>query len=399
MPKKNKNTFTYLRNQNLFEDHRDSSYLAKSTGILSSKMIREFIRSGKIRAEARIEEAQIQPASIDLRLGQVAYQVRASFLPGGYTNILNKMHSLDMKIDELDLTNGNVLQRGYIYIVPLMEEIYLPNNISAKANPKSTSGRLDIFVRLLTDYGIGFEYVPSGYRGKLYAEIIPRTFSVLVKEGTKLNQIRFIRGNPPPADSLILSLDKDESIVYSSEDLPLEAKINKGLRITVNLEGQPDSNVIGYRARENAPIIELDRVNYYDPQLFWETIWSERNKCIILKPNNLYILTSKEKVRVPVHFAAEMVPYEPSMGEFRVHYAGFFDPGFGYGNNEIRGTPAVLEVRAHETPFLIEDEQLIARLLYYPLIQPSDKVYGPKIGSSYQFQKLTLSKQFRRKEG
>jgi dCTP deaminase len=365
-----------------------------TTGILPSQKIKELIDVGYIKAQSPIPAAQVQPASMDLRLGPVAYRVRASFLPGKDSTVNKKLDELLMH--EIDLSKPAVLEKGCVYIVPLMEELTLPARISGKVNPKSTTGRLDIFTRLITDYGTEFERIRPGYKGKLYVEIVPRTFSILVHEGTKLNQIRFIRGEPPPSDKKLTELDERDTLVYLEDDVPDEAVISKGLWLSIDLEASGGFDLIGYKAKSHAPLIDLDKINYYDPLEFWEPIGSPKSKNIILNPDDFYILVSKQKVRVPHDFAAEMVAYDPSIGEFRIHYAGFFDPGFGYGKNDIKGTRAVLEVRSHEVPFVLEDGQIIGRLIYERLLEVPDKTYGESIGSSYQSQGLSLSKQFKK---
>lgn len=364
-----------------------------TTGILPAQNLAEFIQKGHISASQPISPDQIQPASIDLRLGSVAYRVRASFLPSRKSTVPRKVEQL--KTHEIDLSSPAVLERGCVYIVPLLEELRLPPAVSGKANPKSTIGRLDVFTRLITDYGSGFERVPAGYKGSLYLEIVPRTFSILVHQGTRMSQLRFIRGTPPPSDSKLAELHERETLVYLKDDAPGEAEIAKGLWVSVDLQGDEGSEVVGYVARHHAPLVDLDKVDYYDPADFWEPIRA-RHKHLILNPDDFYILASKEKVRVPPGFAAEMVGYDPSVGEFRIHYAGFFDPGFGYGDDDVRGTRAVLEVRSHGVPFLLEDGQRIGRLIFERLMAKSDKVYGAGIGSSYQSQGLALSKQFKR---
>jgi dCTP deaminase len=365
-----------------------------TTGILPSQKIKELIAAGYISAPIPISSDQIQPASLDLRLGPVAYRVRASFLPGEDSTVHRRLGELLMH--EIDLSKPSVLEKGCVYIAPLMEELSLPAKISGKANPKSTTGRLDVFTRLITDYGTVFERIKAGYKGKLYVEIVPRTFSILVHEGTKLNQLRFVRGGPLPSDKGLTELDDKETLVYLENDIPDEAMISKGLWISIDLESSNGLELIGYKAKRHAPLIDLDKINYYDPLEFWEPIQSPLTKNIILNPDDFYLLLSKEKIRVPPHFAAEMVAYDPSVGEFRIHYAGFFDPGFGYGHNDIKGTRAVLEVRSHEVPFLLENEQVIGRLIYERLLDIPDKIYGMGIGSSYQSQGLSLSKQFKR---
>jgi len=365
---------------------------ARTTGILPSQEISNLIARGNISASPAINPDHIQPASLDLRLGDMAHRVRASFLPGPNSTVEAKIKELRMT--RVDLTGAPVFEKDCVYIIPLVEELNLPENISGKANPKSTTGRLDIFIRLITDYGTEFDRVPPGYKGKLYAEVVSRTFTVALRAGMRLSQLRFVQGNPRSSDSAIRGLDREEPLVYE-EDSPSKARVERGLRITINLEGA-EGEIIAYKAKRYAPAIELDKINFYATEEFWEVRHQNANKSLILEPGDFYILASKERVSVPPEFAAEMVPFDPSDGEFRIHYAGFFDPGFGYGSSDIKGTPAVLEVRAHEVPFLMEHGQLVGRLNYMPLLRRPDKIYGTNIGSSYQHQALTLSKQFRK---
>ena len=372
---------------------------ARTTGILPSQEITKLIACGNVTASPAINPDHIQPASLDLRLGDMAHRVRASFLPGPNSTVEAKIKELRMT--RVDLTGAPVLEKDCVYIVPLIEELNLPENISGKANPKSTTGRLDIFTRLITDYGTEFDRVPPGYKGKLYAEVVSRTFTVAIRAGMRLSQLRFVQGNPVSGDKTIRELDHEESLVYLDEDSPSQpspskARTNRGLRITVNLEAAEPHEIIAYKAKRYAPAIELDRIDYYATEEFWEVRHQNAGKNLILEPGDFYILASRERVRVPPEYAAEMVPFDPSDGEFRIHYAGFFDPGFGYGSSDIKGTRAVLEVRAHEVPFLMEHGQLVGRLNYMPLLCKPDKIYGTNIGSSYQHQALTLSKQFRK---
>jgi dCTP deaminase len=367
---------------------------AHTTGILPSQRIEEFIQARHIRAPMPILPSQVQPASLDLRLGEVAYRVRASFLPGRAATVLSKTEEL--KSHEIDLSRPTVLERGCVYIVPLIEEWHLPAQISGKVNPKSTTGRLDVFTRLITDYGSEFERVPNGYKGPLYVEIVPRTFSIVVQAGVTLNQVRFIRGTPPPSDTTISELHEQEALLYLEDLVVEEPPIEHGLWISVDLEGEGASDIIGYRAKAHAPPVDLSKVDYYDPLEFWDPITRPRARRLILNPEEFYILASRERVRVPPEFAAEMVGYDPSVGEFRIHYAGFFDPGFGYGSNDILGTHAVLEVRSHEVPFVLDHGQRVGRFVYERLLTQPDKIYGRAIGSSYERQRLSLSKQFKR---
>ncbi len=380
----------------LFPDlEKDLRAFQQDKGVLPSQEVRKLIKAGHISSKTEISDDQVQPASIDLRLGSVAYRVRASFLPGENSTVKRNVEELQMH--EIDLSKPAVLEKGCVYIVPLMEELHLPPSLSGRANPKSTTGRLDIFTRLITDYGTEFERVPEGYRGKLYVEVVPRTFSILVREGIKLNQLRFVRGQScDETDTKLGKLDAKEPLVYSENDVPWQAKISKGLCISIDLQGNEGSDIVGYKTRRHTPLIDLSKIDYYDPLEFWEPIKRSKKKSIILNPDDFYILLSKEKISIPPNYAAEMVAYDPSVGEFRVHYAGFFDPGFGYGSGDITGTRAVLEVRSHEVPFLLEDGQVVGRLIYERLLSVPEKIYGTNIGSSYQCQGLSLSKQFKR---
>ncbi|MEC4677944.1 MAG: 2'-deoxycytidine 5'-triphosphate deaminase [Nitrospirota bacterium] len=379
----------------LFPELKRDLVAFHSKGVLPAEKIKALISSGYLNAPQRLLDDQVQPASIDLRLGARAYRVRASFLPGRHSTVMRKIETL--KMHEIDLSSSAVLEKGCVYIIPLMESLRLPPEISARANPKSTTGRLDIFTRLISDYGTEFERVQAGYKGDLYVEVVPRTFSVLVREGTKLNQLRFIRGlDTPHSDQKLDKLDRAETLVYMPNDEAVDATISEGLRISIDLQGVSGEKVIGYRALQHAPLIDLGQINYYDPNDFWEPIYAPKSGGLLLNPDDFYILLSKEKVRIPPDHAAEMVAYDPSVGEFRIHYAGFFDPGFGYGDNDIKGTHAVLEVRSHEVPFLLEDGQFVGRLIYEKLLGRPEKTYGVGIGSSYQNQGLSLSKQFKR---
>ena len=380
----------------------DLRSLSFTTGIFPSQKIAELITNGRIFSDSKIDEGQVQPSSVDLRLGPTAYRVRASFLPGNKSTVEGKIKDLTMA--RIDLREPTVFEKGCVYIVPLMEQLNLPDDVSAKANPKSTTGRLDIFTRLICDYGTEFERVPAGYRGRLYAEVVPRTFTVILAEGIRLNQLRFVRGHPPSSDGTLAKLHTEESLIYSAgsdgsptggENLAGQPQIENGLKFSINLKGTTENKVIGYRAKKNAPAIDLRHINFYEPEEFWEAIAAPRSNNIILNPDDFHILISKEKVRIPPTYAAEMVAYDPSIGEFRIHYAGFFDPGFGYGSNDIKGTCAVLEVRSHEVPFSVEDGQIVGRLIYERLLAQPDKIYGAGIGSSYQGQGLALSKQFK----
>ena len=367
----------------------------RKAGILPSQEIRELIRNGKIRSRLEIPDSQVQPASIDLRLGNVAHRIRASFLPNGQSPIGPKIKEL--QLGEIDLTEPAELRAGEVFIVPLIEGLELPRDIGGKANPKSTTGRLDIFTRLITECGAPFEEVPLGYKGDLYVEIVPRTFSIIVKEGTKLNQLRFFRGASESDDEQLRKLAQKRQLVYYENGYaPERLTIRDGLRVSVDLQGEGPESVVAYKARDKRIPIDLAKTNEYDVIDFWEPIYPGRSKSLVLNPGAFYLLASKERVAVPPQYAVEMASYDPSIGEFTVHYAGFFDPGFGYGvEGEIKGTKAVLEVRAHELPILLEDGQRVIRLVYHKMADAPEKLYGQAIGSSYQQQGLALSKQFK----
>jgi dCTP deaminase len=365
-----------------------------ATGILPSQAIRSLVDGKRITSQIPIDNDQIQPASIDLRLGREAYQVRASFLPGK-APIAQKIR--DLLIQRIDLTGSAVLAPGSVFIVPLIESLALPSDVYGKANPKSTTGRLDIFTRLITEPGHEFELVPRGYSGPLYLEVVSRTFPVVIRTGMKLNQLRFVRGKSDVSDNRLIKLAETERLVYEDDETQLEAQIERGLRVSVDLQGSGlRSNVVAYKAKNHTPPIDMENVNHYDIDDFWDVIRSPLPKGLTLNPRDFYILASWERISVPPSYAAEMVPFDPSIGEFRIHYAGFFDPGFGHGMSGIKGTKAVLEVRAHEVPILLEDRQLVGKLLYHKMAKEPDKIYGPSIGSSYQQQGLQLSKQFKK---
>ena len=363
----------------------------RTTGILPYQAINALRRSGEILAEADILPEQLQPASIDLRLGTVAYRVRASFLPGPEATVAEKISQLDGYA--IDLTGGAVLEKGCVYVVPLLESLALGDHIAGLANPKSSTGRLDILTRLITDRSAAFDRVERGYHGPLYVEIAPRTFSVVVRTGSRLNQLRFRRGTPAVASSELQRLHDEQQIVMALGD---ENKLGEDgmLRVTVDLGGSGEESLIGFRARKHTDRIDVDNVGCYDPLEFWEPLHAHREPRIILDQNDFYILKTRESVGVPPDYAAEMMAYDTTVGEFRVHYAGFFDPGFGW-DNAAGGSRAVLEVRSHEVPFLLEHGQTVGWLRYEPMAGRPDKLYGRGIGSNYQNQGLALAKQFR----
>lgn len=371
----------------------DSNSRARTTGILPIQALRNAAADGVILADGGVPEEIIQPSSIDLRLGARAFRVRTSFLPGKGATVAEKLDRLTMH--EIDLSQPAVLERGCVYIVELQERLRLPRDMWAKANPKSSTGRLDVFTRLVTDRCESFETVEAGYDGPLYLEIAPRTFSVKLAAGARLNQLRLWRGRPGTSDSLHRELHERDKLVHPAGADDAEPTIRDGLWVSVDLSGDDYGGLIGYRARHHAPLIDLDLIGHYPVSDFWEPIYANAEKTLILDPNQFYILVSRERVSVPPDSAAEMVAYDTSFGEFRIHYAGFFDPGFGHDSGGGGGgTPAVLEVRSHEVPFEIAHGQRVCRLVYERLLEPPETLYGAGIGSHYQGQGLKLSKHF-----
>jgi dCTP deaminase len=361
-----------------------------TTGLLPSQHLKAAIHTHEVQAVEPISDSQIQPASLDLRLGAFGYRIPASFLPGPTSTVQEKIDRFAM--NRIDLSDGAIFEKGSIYIVELMEHLALRRRTSAIANPKSSIGRLDVLVRLVTDYGREFNRVPERYRGPLYAEIAPRTFTVRVRQGSRLNQIRIKRGSPRSTDTDIRRLDE----TYGLLDISLQPdEVKNGIPLTVDVSGG-QGGIIGYRAKKTTGLIDVDKVGVYRVADFWDSVYPRSDGGIILDREDFYILASREAVKIPTNYAAELVAYDTLVGEFRVHYAGFFDPGFGALEANGDGTRAVLEVRSHEVPFLIEDGQVVGRLIYERLMARPERLYGRAIGSSYQRQGLALSKHFER---
>jgi dCTP deaminase len=379
------------------EDALARAELGGKRGILPCQAIGDLISRKVVRATAdgTIEEAQVQPASLDLRLGHRAYRVRASFLPGKSRSVEQQLAGFTHH--EISLKDGAILERGCFYVVELQEILELPTILSAVANPKSSTGRLDVFTRLITDGSEAFDYVEAGYQGKLFAEISPQTFSVKVRKGSRLNQMRFVRrtSSQDRYHRPVLS-DKELRRLHAEVGLSdIEPTIRNGLNVRVDLRGSGKGAIIGYRAKKHAGVVDIDKVAGCRRDDFWEPIRATAEGQLILDPDEFYILASKEAVHVPPTHAAEMAPIDPMMGEFRAHYAGFFDPGFGHMDKGPHGSRAVLEVRSHAVPFVLEDGQMIARLVYESLAARPERLYGRGIGSNYQGQGLKLSKHFK----
>ncbi|WEX09071.1 2'-deoxycytidine 5'-triphosphate deaminase [Chelativorans sp. AA-79] len=359
-----------------------------STGILPDKEIAALFESGALTAPRPLDPDQVQPASLDLRLGAVAYRVRASFLPGPGSRVAEKLERL--RLHEIPLDDGAVLETGCVYIVPLTESLVLPADVSASANPKSSTGRLDIFTRVMTDHGQEFDKIAAGYSGPLYLEVSPRTFPIVVRPGSRLSQIRFRRGNALLTESDLADLHERETLVAAERP----SISGGGIALSIDLEGGPDG-LVGYRAKHHTSLIDVDRKAAHEIHDFWEPLYNHGSKDLILDPDEFYILVSREAVHVPPAYAAEMTPFDPLVGEFRVHYAGFFDPGFGHSAAGGTGSRAVLEVRSHEVPFILEHGQIVGRLVYERMSALPSSLYGADLKSNYQGQALKLSKHFR----
>ncbi|HEV3450555.1 MAG TPA: 2'-deoxycytidine 5'-triphosphate deaminase [Acidimicrobiia bacterium] len=367
-------------------------------GVLASQHLRRAIDAGVIDAGPyKILPASVQPASLDLHLGEVAYRIRASFLPDA-SSVEVKLK--DFIIDEVDLRrDGAILETKRPYLIPLIEELDLPDAIRGKANPKSSTGRLDVFTRVITDNSHRFDEVAPGYRGKLFLEVVPLSFTVKVRQGLALNQLRLLAGSALLTDGEIRALHSREPILArGGTPLPDRAlSTADGLFLGLDLRGD-EARGVGYRAKDHTQVLEMSREDYFDPDVYWEPVRSEPGDRIVLAPDRFYLLLSDESVRIPPGYAAEMTAYDPTSGELRTHYAGFFDPGFGYDpEGRFLGSRAALEVRAHDVPFMIENGQKVCKLTFERMIEEPDVLYGSDIGSSYQTQVDTLSKHFRRR--
>ena len=360
---------------------------ATGSGILPVQAIRGLIDAGHVKLEQPPLPNQLQPASLDLRLGARAYRVRASFLPGAGTVIADKL--ADLQLHVIDLTKGAVLETGCVYIVPLLESMALPGHLAAATNPKSSTGRLDVFTRVIADGVAAFDQIPAGYHGALYAEICPQTFPIVVRQGSRLSQIRFRVGAAEDSDTLLAELHRREKLVSTDQ-----ADIDDGIALSVDLTGDK-TGLVGYRAKRHTGIVDVDAPGSCAVLDYWEPIDVRGSRRLILDPDQFYILASKEAVHVPPTHAAEMVPFNPLVGEFRVHYAGFFDPGFGHAAAGGTGAKAVLEVRSHKVPFILEDGQIVGRLIYERVTEVPEILYGSDLKSNYQGQGLKLSKHFK----
>jgi len=363
----------------------------QSKGVLPRQHLRELVADGRIHSPTGIPDRNIQPASLDLTLGDVAYRLRCSFLPGT-SPVRDKLREYGM--GELDLTDdGAVLEQNRPYLIPLRERLRLPPGIRGRTNPRSSTGRLDVFTRVITDEGGHFDEVRDGYEGELFLEVVPMSFTVKVRSGITLNQLRLMSGVARLSDTELLELSERDPIIYpgASSEPGDRAVVSDGLFLSVDLAGR---SFVGYRAKKSTGLLDLDLKNAYEVGDYWERVEPTSGK-LILGAGEFYLLVSRERVRIPPDYAAEMAAYDPTSGELRTHYAGFFDPGFGDVSDGPPGTPAVLEVRAHDVPFSLEHGQRLCKLTFERMAARPDELYGEGIGSRYQRQGLALGRQFR----
>ena len=371
----------------------DAIHEIEQDGVLSTKWLRDAVADGIIFSGTGIPEESYQPASLDLRLGTTAHRLQCSFLPSPGT--LSKKLS-DLTLGEIDIRGGAILERKRPYLIQLLEGLRLPEGIHARTNPKSSTGRLDIFTRVITNDSDRFDDITDGYEGPLYLEVFSRSFPIKVQTQLSLNQIRLFKGDSRLDKGEVQSLHKSNPIVFPKpgqhgQSMPVTEDNSVGL--SVDLIGTCDG--IGFRAKKNGGLLDLSKPITHDPGAFWEPIFADRGQSLILEPEDFYILCSAESVSIPPQLTAEMAAYDASSGELRSHYAGFFDPGFGYGEDgRLGGIQPVLEVRAHDVPFMIAPGQKVATLTFERMVQPPEEWYGPKVGSSYQQTGRVLSKYF-----
>jgi dCTP deaminase len=364
--------------------------------VLPSQAIRDAISDEWITAGVfRIPRELVQPASLDLRLGPTAWALRCSFLPDAGSTVEEKRAGISY--DEIDLRDGATLERDRPYLIPLIEQLRLPPDVRAKTNPKSSTGRLDVFTRVMTDRNHRFDEITAGYQGKLYLEVVPRSFAIRVKAGISLNQLRLLRGNAQLSDDEVRGVHEEHPLLYQDHAAVRGADLQLagGLFLSLKIDALPGS-IVGYKAKPNTFPVDLTSTTALKTEDYWEPVRPENNKQIVLQPDVFYLLISAEGVSIPPDFAAEMLAYDPTAGELRTHYAGFFDPGFGYstGAKKRYGSRAALEVRARDVPFMVEHLQPVCKLAFERMETTPDVLYGQDLGSNYQGQETMLSKYF-----
>lgn len=361
-------------------------------GVLPNQWLDKAIDAGVIHSEFTIPEASVQPASLDLRLGELAYRLRCSFLPNGQ-RVEERLEELAM--EQLSLIDGAILERNRPYLIPLMEEVALPPTLRARANPKSSTGRLDVFTRVIFEGGYAFDDIPPGYGGPLYLEVVSRSYTIKVRRRLSLNQLRLVVGHPLLGPEQLLRVHEKTPVVFvNAKPVPAENLVPRGaMFLSLDLAGRDN---VGYRAKKNSQLLDVTAFEAHESSAFWEPLAAEAPGRLVLEPDDFYLLLSNEAVSIPPEYAAEMVPYDPTSGELRTHYAGFFDPGFGFSaDHATLGSRAALEVRAHDVPFMVEHGQYVCRLNFEAMYEPPTLLYGEEIGSNYQAQQLALSKHFR----
>lgn len=363
-------------------------------GVLPIQALRRLVDEGRIRAARDFEESQFQPASLDLRIGEHASRIRASFLPQDH-----EARSLlrDLVMYEIDLREGAVLEPGNVYLLPLSESLDIPADLAGHSNPKSSTGRLDVFTRLICDFSHRFDEVPRGYSGPLFLEVFPRSFPIRVRTGDRLNQIRFYRGRAGVEDADLVEAHRESPLLFHPDGRPVspdDIRVRDGIFLSLSLHPGQGERLVGYKARRNSAVIDLSRRDHYRPLEFWEPIYPPGDDFLILEPEEFYILGSRERIRVPPRYSAEMIEFDAGSGELRTHYAGFFDCGFGHGDGGARGTRVVLEVRPHDVPFKVEHGQVFFKVRFDRMLEPPEAIYGRAIGSHYSRQGLTLSAHF-----
>ncbi len=372
----------------------------RTEGVFAIQHLRRALGAGWIAAESEVPSANLQPASLDLRLGSAAMRLRCSFLPNNYSVAERAQELIDG--EPIDLSGeGAILDKGRPYLVRLQESLDLPAGVRARANPKSSTGRADVFTRVITDAGHTFDDIRPGYRGELWLEVVPLSFAVRVREGLTLNQLRLSIGATRLSDDDVVALHHEVPLLYRGGGVVNDKHftVSNGLFLGLNLKGDR-SGFVGYKARDTTPHLDLRQVGEADVNTYWERVNKEQRDQIVLEPRRFYLLMSDEAVVIPASCAAEMTAYDPTSGELRTHYAGFFDPGFGYGRKgEIEGSTAALEVRAHDVAFLIEHRQRVCKLTFEHMLDEPDTVYGEEISSNYQQQTSTLGKHFREELG
>ena len=371
----------------------DIDEIAKG-GVLPSRWLRQAVQENIIRSDKyRIPEQNFQPASLDLSLGETAYSLQCSFLP--YSGSVESTLP-GLKIAEIDIRDGAILEKNRPYLIPLLEELRLPSGIRARANPKSSTGRLDIFTRVITDESDKFDDISDGYEGRLFLEVFSRSFTIKVQTRLSLNQLRLFKGDAGcDAGELLRVHDSKPMVFPKAGQLGHSTQPNEDNTLGLSIDLVGTSYGIGYRAKKNSALLDLSRIDYYHPGDFWEPVFADADRPLILEPEEFYLLSSTESIAIPPEYAAEMTAYETSSGELRTHYAGFFDPGFGYGEDgRLGGVQPVLEVRAHDVPFMIGPGQKVCTLTFERMLETPEEWYGPKMGSSYQKSGRVLSKHF-----